>query len=93
MTQRWDRDLAALGAAILEEKSEQSPALHAWPDNPEILLRQIESYARCQADQKNLELVVFGRTLTGKEISQVLIAEDKLQAVRVLYTQKINLLD
>lgn len=49
MTQRWDRDLAALGAAILTEMSKQSPALHAWPDTSEILLRQIEGYARCQA--------------------------------------------
>jgi hypothetical protein len=93
MSKRWNRDLEALGAAILEEKSAQNPALHAWADTPDILLRQIESYARHRTARTDLDLVVFGRTLTGTEVSQVLTAENKPQAARTLYTQKINLLD
>lgn len=80
----------AAGAAALAEAALQPPALHAWPSTVEALLKQLECYAKYRVKFPELELVLFGWTLTGKEVAAVLEADDKLAATQALYSQKIN---
>jgi hypothetical protein len=83
----------AAGAAARAEAASQPPALHAWPSSVDALLKQLECYAKYRVKFPELEIVLFGWTLSGKEVDGVLDADDKLAAATALYSQKINRLD
>jgi hypothetical protein len=83
----------AAGASAIAEAATQAPALHAWPSTVDALLKQLECYAKYRVKFPELELVLFGWTLTRKEVDGVLGAEDRLAAATALYSQKINRLD
>ena len=83
--------------ALIETTALREPALFSWAETDEQLLLQIESYARIRVAnaQLELELVLWGRTLTPRQIAAFIdvVGADKLAAAHALLYDAINNLD
>ena len=81
--------------ALIETTALREPALFSWAETDEQLLLQIESYARIRVANPQLELVLWGRTLTQRQIASVteVTEADKSAAVHALLYAAHNWLD
>ena len=75
--------------SLIETKALREPALFSWAESDEQLLLQIESYARIRVANPQLELVLWGRTLTQRQlasVTEVTEAEKRAAVHALLYT-------
>lgn len=81
--------------ALIETMAPRKPALFSWAETDEQLLLQVESYARMRVANPQLELVLWGRTLTQRQIASVteVTEADKPAGVHALLYAAHNWLD
>lgn len=81
------------GAALLAATKSKPPTLHPWPLTADALLTQFEVYAQQRAANPELELMLFGWTVSVEEVDFVPSAQDRFAAAKGSYANRINRLD